>query len=375
MLPVSGPVTTTVGINANGVVSWRERVMRYRQSKPYDLPLPYLRERARTLSYFHKDPLSNTGMGNAWTTKFPQGYAHTKSFPVDAITDAVTRTVDAARSKFIGELGPASEMLVNLAERRQALEMIAKRSLQLLRFSNAIRKGRFKEAARILGVTRDKRYLSLSKGKRLRREAKAFSSNWLEFHFGWSPLIHDIGSAVDLLQSPVPKALVRGKRTTFDTWSYTQTGSSYQLYALHTYKINALVQAEVQVENTNLWLANRLGLINPATVAWDLVPFSFVVDWFIPVSDFLGQFTEFSGLKVQNAFYTTRVIDTASYTDRGGPTGGSWSLYESVSSCSMVTERILGIPSVSLQTRAPWRLSPTRALTAITLLIQVGFKR
>jgi hypothetical protein len=35
-------------------------------------------------------------------------------------------------------------------------------------------------------------------------------------------------------------------------------------------------------------LPARLGLLNPAEVIWELVPFSFVADWFLPIGDYLS---------------------------------------------------------------------------------------
>jgi hypothetical protein len=37
--------------------------------------------------------------------------------------------------------------------------------------------------------------------------------------------------------------------------------------------------------NLNSW--GSFGLLNPAAVAWELLPFSFVVDWFLPVGRYL----------------------------------------------------------------------------------------
>jgi hypothetical protein len=51
-------------------------------------------------------------------------------------------------------------------------------------------------------------------------------------------------------------------------------------------------------------LASRLGLINPASVAWELVPFSFVVDWFTGFGSYLDSFTELAGLSVSQEYST-----------------------------------------------------------------------
>lgn len=35
-------------------------------------------------------------------------------------------------------------------------------------------------------------------------------------------------------------------------------------------------------------LPGRFGLLNPLEVIWELVPFSFVADWFLPIGDYLS---------------------------------------------------------------------------------------
>lgn len=53
--------------------------------------------------------------------------------------------------------------------------------------------------------------------------------------------------------------------------------------------------------------AQSLGLLDPLTLAWELIPFSFVVDWFLPVGTYLSQLTALNGLTLMNGFtsYTT----------------------------------------------------------------------
>lgn len=41
-------------------------------------------------------------------------------------------------------------------------------------------------------------------------------------------------------------------------------------------------------QNAALASLSKLGLANPAEVVWELVPFSFVLDWFLPVGDWLS---------------------------------------------------------------------------------------
>lgn len=368
-LPITGPYSRTVSRPEMFIT-----ISGYRQRKPYNLPLAYSNDQkllveryAQNIGHLTEtDPPANGAVGSG-----TQPYTQRLGW---YFGDAVrTYAVDSARSRFVSQMrGEAAELAVALAERKQAVSMMASRATQMYSFVRALRKFRFAEAAKILGVTSERR-----KRLNLRRESKAFANNYLEFHFGWSPLISDIGNVVNLLQGEIAPLQIVGRGrysavnrvSTTSGWPYYNT----DLYT-HDLKAKSVVQAQVEITNPNLYLANKLGFTNPATVAWELVPFSFVVDWFVNVSDFLEQFSEFHGLTVKNAFYTAHVNDLyyhrETYPSAPYPGGQAHS-------CTMKgvsTRRTLGIPSVSLGVRRPWTFSVRRGLAAISLLIQQGFK-
>jgi hypothetical protein len=66
------------------------------------------------------------------------------------------------------------------------------------------------------------------------------------------------------------------------------------------------------------------GLINIAENAWELIPFSFVVDWFVGVGDFLHNITALAGLTFENGSITRHrdgVRTEILRNDRGSPGG------------------------------------------------------
>lgn len=121
----------------------------------------------------------------------------------------------------------------------------------------------------------------------------------------------------------------------------------------------------VDVKNADLFKANQLGLINPATVAWEVVPFSFLVDWFLPVSRFLESQTDTLGLSI------TRIVK--SELVRGQFTqylSSPERAYSHVSNGYQFRRSILGtlpVPGL-LDRRGTAIQSATRAATAISLL-------
>jgi hypothetical protein len=50
------------------------------------------------------------------------------------------------------------------------------------------------------------------------------------------------------------------------------------------------------LDNPSLAYLNTFGLINPLSIAWELVPWSFAIDWFVPVGKTLEAVTATVGL-------------------------------------------------------------------------------
>lgn len=65
---------------------------------------------------------------------------------------------------------------------------------------------------------------------------------------------------------------------------------------------------------TTLRTLNQLGLVNPASLAWELIPWSFVVDWFIPIGPLLSVLTAPAGLIFISGTDNFKVQLTGPYT-------------------------------------------------------------
>ncbi len=323
----------------------------YKQVPPKTDPLPYNCE----IYTFRGGKFHITNGGDA------QGVAN----------GVFTRHSNAERircySKFVDAIGPRALGAVNLAERNQSLSMMANRTMQLVRFTRKLRRLDFVGAARELESPTPKKV----------SRHKSFANNWLEYHFGWEPLVKDIGAAIDFLQEPIKDSFVRARTHSMvsdklvdaygDVYycSGTEQRSHQVAYVLG--RQSCLYQASVAINNPNLYLANALGFVNPATVAWELVPFSFVIDWFTNVSQFLASGTDMLGLTLSKPFTSewfngtwTGWVTLPSCTESSY--SYSWSLVRGL--------RTTGIALPSLGFRAPRILGWQRGLTAISLLLQ-----
>lgn len=348
--PVTGPFTTTGSRSGSGPGTYRWSKTKYKQAKPYNLPLTYVyflgANQATNYSVLAPDNGAASGSNPA------AGYTH-----LIRATDPETYSARfRAMEKFRESLASRAEWLVNLAERNQAVKMITSRATQLFQLARAVKRFDIGGINRALNVPRGMRPL-----------AKTASGLWLEYHFGWEPMIKDVYAGIDILQQPIRDKPVYGVGSTTDTITYTNSDSSYETTSVQDLTVKARVGAYVAVTNPNLWLANRLGLVNPASVIWEMVPFSFVVDWYIPVSTFLNSYSEFYGLSITRQFTSTLTHECVVYEKVPIPPR---TIYTHCVNTGVSMNRVLSLPAASLRPPSPRGLSLTRAATAISLLIQ-----
>jgi len=172
----------------------------------------------------------------------------------------------------------------------------------------AVRERRFKAAARILDIKAP----SLSKTWKDRAKFKdvPWERHWLEYKYGWIPLLMDVKGTAEFfaqqwaLGGRPPREVVRVS----DSWDksyekrvkYTPTGGAPQEDQVETLTVKDTVRLKAWVELNCPFLAaaQQAGLTNPLVVAWELVPYSFVFDWFIQVGDWLTALTATNGLTI-----------------------------------------------------------------------------
>jgi hypothetical protein len=366
---MSLPITYSEEFRGNsydGPGSSYDYVYRARQGRPYDLPSTYVRMKGYTVAALISGVYTGFGgLANAWTHKGGQVWGPDVR---DVFVLELQQANNNAYEKFADKVKGAEAMLaVNIAERNQALEMIASRAKQLLQFCNFLRRRQFQKAAACLGVKTP---------KSVRHLGRDVSAAFLEFHFGWEPLIGDIGAGVDILQGDVPDKHIRsrGKPVTKDFHVHLSDDFTVTDYGTKV-KVQTSCSARVVVTNPSLHAADQWGFVNPVSVAWELVPFSFVVDWFVPVSSFLNSMTDFLGLEMDQTCYFS-LIHTPAWVYTQGYVRPDIHLVgtKTVATTGYHASRTLGIPSVTLVPRRVSGISPVRAATAVSLLLQQGLR-
>lgn len=179
---------------------------------------------------------------------------------------------------------------VFMGELPETLTAIHESVQRILRGYKAVRKGDFKAARKAFG----------NYAKDL---PSNLSSEWLGWSLGWKPLLSDIYGAIEYLQSePVrERELVRIEHKKIVNVTLT-SDSAYDYVGTPEKGVKAA--AYYRVEDRFYVTLNKLGLLNPLAVAWELLPASFVIDYLIPVGSFLDQLTSPIGLDYAYGYKT-----------------------------------------------------------------------
>lgn len=332
-----------------------ERRSHVTQSRPYDLVLTAVSE-----------------IGDAFYSPSNQaemlgGYISASSMVTLGRDNGVTaRLSSECASRLQGKVYSAVAAGVSLLEGRQSLEMIANALRTLAGAARALRRRNLKDFYRRLKIPKDRQ------GK---QTAKSFADLWLQYHFGWDPLLSDIYQGLQLLVNPIQTYVpVSAKASDGGSdWSSVNNGFTVTTQSRSwttTVKAGCIVKA---IRDPGAFTLEQFGLNNPAVLAWESVPYSFVVDWIANVGDFLQSFTAYAGLQLDRE-YTTVFHRSEAFGSTVRTPDYTWDLHKKNSnfkSKGIYFSRGAGLPNVTLQLKKFKQPSKTRALTAVSLLLQL----
>jgi len=214
-----------------------------------------------------------TGHSCDWG-KFPHTFE-----PVPGLEDAMDIALTQAKAN-VGD--GILDVLTFMAELDDTVGTIASTGMKAARIFRALRKANLKALRKELSL-------------------KELRDMYLEFRYGLRPIYYDLRSIHDLLVKKRDKndrRTSRGKHTvsvgtvySTDVFPYYYLGPSTLHYAEVTYnterKTDAMARSGilsyVNYDNVFIRILCELGVDRPISAAWELIPFSFMIDWFFNV--------------------------------------------------------------------------------------------
>lgn len=205
-----------------------------------------------------------------------------------------------------------TNLLQVIAERQQAIDLVAGTAKKLGSAMSLLASKQFSRAGFVLGLVGLKKSkkkvktgsrrnpydsLLLNHGITAQRtkESQEIADQWLQLQYGWKPLLQDIYGVCEELANRHTSWPKEEKVEASAQDSVTDTKVSLVYYNGHV--IGSTTESKttaITVRGGFMITAGpeqklaKLGLSNPALLGWELIPYSFVVDWFLPVGDWLN---------------------------------------------------------------------------------------
>jgi hypothetical protein len=219
-----------------------------------------------------------------------------------------TVTDDEAMSQIYGQLRGNNNLVLDFAEWHQTRKML----------KDTMRFGAYFDSFHATAKAQ-RAYRSIRKGpSQDQRRLDFLTAKWLEVRYGWTPLLSSIYDAMDQIKNKnfdlnvrvkgKHSVLVQKNRLSGDgsygnpTRVATGTCSTRTKYIMY-FKLDSGVQVYD-------WTT-----LNPVAIAWELMPLSFVADWFVNVSQcienienwwlFRNQFVK--GVQIRSSLQETSV--------------------------------------------------------------------
>lgn len=202
-----------------------------------------------------------------------------------------------------------SNVGVTIAELPKTIELIGSTATRIYDLFRSLKRFDIPGAFAAIGLDSKKHQKSLARRSRsVPRTPKGrmdfASSAILEVQYGWRPLLSEIDNAMSDLAEKFAKQgehiYIRGGATregSVSNWSGPFTTTSRKQFAgKPVNRVQAGVIAYAQIVDANARTRSGMGVVNPLEIAWELLPFSFVADWFAPIGSWLSSLDALSGL-------------------------------------------------------------------------------
>lgn len=206
----------------------------------------------------------------------------------DYLTPLFKDLITEVENKFILKVQSFGTNMIDIYRtRKETIDMVTTAVRKLTYVYQSVKRKKWRNVCNLLGI---------SYKKPTKKNHNNPPGAWLEYTYGWSPLVDDVYTLLD-------KTFPEIKLSVFNAGSDFQTiDFSDGSYTFGEYFIGCKVKSkgEIFVSDSTLRAISYYGIDNPSLALWEALPYSFVVDWFTGIGDYLQALTAFNGLELRN---------------------------------------------------------------------------
>lgn len=314
-----------------------------------------------------------------------QTWHMSKHFALPGFPGHLTGKSDKAFARLAKKVGTIEANLAqDLVQYKQTVRMITDNVNRIRMAYKATRVGNFSEALKLLYHPAQDKY---ARGKNPSK-SESTASNWLMIQYGWKPLLNDIHESVQLIselnrRGNGPNGVLRVTSSATEhsdsTTPFFATGEAPRQGGTRFTQVRTTTRFTLEYRQASrlTTFLQQTGFTNPLNLAWEVLPYSFVLDWLLPIGPWLETLSLWQGKEFVSGSKTVFTKAMQSVIVSYAPNlpdslnvsmcSGSWSRDD----VALVRTALTSFPNRELPSfKNP--LSVTHALNALALL-RVGF--
>lgn len=217
-----------------------------------------------------------------------------------ARTTAKNIALEKFRSRAYSEA--RASLAVDIAEARKTGRMVTTKLSEIVQGLRLLRRGRLGQALRHFNLGSPQHGMPYN----LRQSV---AQNFLALNLGWAPTVSSVISTLETANKPLQDRFIRASKIVPGPSGLISTTNGQKTY-WHASSVRVSFGALLKVDDPHRATAAQFGLTDALSVAWELVPFSWVADYFGNIGQFIDHLGGYPGMSFTDIYQcTTTSID------------------------------------------------------------------